>query len=82
MIRPIDSLIVELYLNILHLNDISFILDGYIKNDSEVPLEVHLALQRSASTYISSEGKLLRQLQSKTTIDRWLSWFHKYRGWA
>ena len=44
LFQPIHPVIVDLYLHILHLNDIGEVIDGYAENADEVPYEIQMQL--------------------------------------
>jgi len=82
LFQPILPVIVDLYLHILHLNDIGEILDGYEMESIEVPSEFHSRLESSASLFANSEEKVLNILKSRYVVDRQLTIFHERRGEA
>ena len=79
---PIDPVIVNLYLHILHLSDMGERLDGYIAQYNDVPSDLQIELQNSATLLVSEEVKALETFGSKEAVDRQLTWFHDRRGQA
>ncbi len=79
---PIHPAIIDLYLHILHLNDMGEVLDGYVSHETDVPSNLQTELQDSASLFASAEEQVLKVLGSKQIVDKQLTWFHERRGKA
>jgi hypothetical protein len=79
---PVHPAIIDLYLHILHLNDMGEMLDGYVKQNLDVPDALQSELQDSASLFAKAERQVLETLGTKSVVDQQLTWFHERRGRA
>lgn len=77
-----DDSVLDLYVNILHLNDIGTVLDGYWQRDVDPPTNLRSMADVAALAFKESERKALLNVPNRDVLSQQLSFIDEHKGIA